>query len=97
MTRPAFRQSWLWIVAACVVVSAAVGFGIRQDQVSGQDHAATTSTHTLSADTPARTPDQLKHDPTVEHANSLSQAFREAAKTAMPSVVTVHLTKPPKR
>jgi len=93
MSRKSSRQSWLLIVAAALAVSAGLGLALRQNQVVGEDHNSAASITTASrpeASTPAKTPDELKRDPVVEHANDLSRAFRESAKCAMPSVVTVY-------
>jgi serine protease Do len=89
MSRISSRQGWLLTVVAAVGLSVGLSLALRQGEVSGQDHAASVSSR--PADTaPTKTPEQLKHDPVVEHANSLSRAFRESAHVAMPSVVTVY-------
>ena len=89
MSRLSSRQGWLLTAVAAVGLSIGLSLALRQGEVSGQDHAAAVSSH--SADVaPTKTPEQLKHDPVVEHANSLSRAFRESAHVAMPSVVTVY-------
>jgi serine protease Do len=82
-------------VAAALGVSAGLGLALRQNQVVGEEHNSTASiTQAAHNDalgsTPAKTPEELKRDPVVQHANDLSRAFRESAKAAMPSVVTVY-------
>jgi serine protease Do len=92
MNRMSSRQGWFLIVAAALAVSASLGLLLRQDQVAGQDRSATTTIRTPSTsleNQASKTPEELKRDPGVEHAYALSRAFRESAKTAMPSVVTV--------
>ena len=90
MSRLSSRQGWLLTAVAAVGLSVGVGLALHQGEVSGQDHAVTVSGHSADASTPIKTPEELKHDPVVEHANSLSRAFRESAQVAMPSVVTVY-------
>jgi serine protease Do len=93
MNRMSSRQGWFLIVVAALAGSASLGLLLRQDQVAGQDRSTTTTIRTPSTsleNQASKTPDELKHDPIVEHANSLSRAFRESAKVAMPSVVTVY-------
>ena len=89
------RSGWLLTGAAAVALSVSLSFTLKQNQVVGEERAATTSAsadHAKLSDTsgPTKTPEDLKHDPVVEHANSLSRAFRESAHVAMPSVVTVY-------
>ncbi|HTQ39018.1 MAG TPA: Do family serine endopeptidase [Pirellulales bacterium] len=92
------RPSWLLTGIAAVALSIGLGYGLKQKQVSGADHTPTTNANATSTDhaqlsesaTPTKTPEDLRNDPTVEHANALSRAFREAAHVAMPSVVTVY-------
>ncbi|HZZ29395.1 MAG TPA: Do family serine endopeptidase [Pirellulales bacterium] len=92
------RRGWLLTGIAAVGLSVGLSYAIKQDQVSGEDHAPAASypapvDHVKIAQqdsTPTKTPEDLKHDPVVEHANALSRAFRESAHVAMPSVVTVY-------
>jgi serine protease Do len=91
------RPGWLLTGFAAVALSVGLSFTLRPNQVVGEERApaasatstATTSTNNLSNGS-AKTPEELKQEPTVEHANSLSRAFRESARAAMPSVVTVY-------
>jgi serine protease Do len=81
---------------AAVALSIGLSFVLKQNQVVGEDrqpavtYPAPTDHVKLSDTGSAKTPEDLKHDPVVEHANSLSRAFRESAHVAMPSVVTVY-------
>src|SRR5579871_3196573 len=89
------RRSWLATGIAAVALSVGLSFALRQDKVEGQDRSAASTAsvdHAKASDSTAaaKTPEELKHDPVVEHANSLSRAFRESAHVAMPSVVTVY-------
>jgi serine protease Do len=92
------RPGWLMTGIATVAMTAGLSLALRQNQVAGQDRtptamASSSSTEHASlsnATASAKTPEDLKHDPAVEHANDLSHAFREAAHVAMPSVVTVY-------
>lgn len=92
------RLGWLLTGAAAVALSVGLSFACRQNQVVGEERTApaattlTSTAHSTSPDSagPTKTPEELKHDPVVEHANSLSRAFRESAHVAMPSVVTVY-------
>src|SRR5262245_20667929 len=92
MSRVSSRQGWLFVVAAILAVSVGLCLSLRQDQVSGQDQTASVASRAATAnpDGPAKSPEELKRDPVVGHANALSRAFRESAKVAMPSVVTVY-------
>ena len=90
MSRASFRQGWWIVVAVAVTVSMAMNLALRQSQVSGEENGKTTVKATTAADTtPTKTPEQLKSDPSVIHAKALSQAFREAASVASPSVVRI--------
>jgi hypothetical protein len=89
MRRLSSRQGWLLTAVAAVGLSVGLSIALRQGEVSGQDHAVSVPARTVEA-TPTKTPEDLKRDPVVEHANSLSRAFRESAHVAMPSVVTVY-------
>jgi serine protease Do len=92
------RPGWLLTGAAAVALSVGLSFACRQNQVVGEERTApatttlTSTAHSTQPDAtgPTKTPEELKHDPVVEHANSLSRAFRESAHVAMPSVVTVY-------
>jgi serine protease Do len=90
MSRLSSRQGWLLTAVAAVGLSVGLSLALRQGEVSGQDRAVSVSGHSADVSTPTKTPEELKHDPVVEHANSLSRAFRESAQVAMPSVVTVY-------
>jgi serine protease Do len=92
------RTGWWLTGIAAVALSVGLSFTMRQNQVAGADqnpaavtYPAPTDHVKLSESTAStKTPEELKHDPVVEQANSLSRAFREAAHVAMPSVVTVY-------
>lgn len=87
------RPGWLLTGVAAVALSVGLSY-VRQGQVVGADQTTSASTtasnHLSDSNAPTKTPEELKHDPIVEQANSLSRAFREAAHVAMPSVVTVY-------
>ncbi len=90
MSRASFRQGWWIVIAVAVTVSMALNLALRQGQVSGEENGKTAVKATTAADlTPTKTPEQLKSDPSVIHAKALSQAFREAASVASPSVVRI--------
>ncbi len=93
------RPGWLLTGIAAVGLSIGLSYlSVREGQVVGADQTATatpayptpTDHVKLDSNAPTKTPEELKHDPVVEHANSLSRAFRESAHVAMPSVVTVY-------
>ena len=71
----------------------AFGVALKQNKVVGQDTKTTSAAVATPANTETvtpKTPEQLKNDPAVIHAKALSNAFREAAGAATPSVVTVY-------
>ena len=74
MNQLRYRKGWPVLTAASLLLAAGVGLGISQRDVSGQD------SKTREGTTPAAA---------VEHANSLSQAFRSAAEQATPTVVKI--------
>jgi serine protease Do len=88
MTRVAYRQGWLWVVVLALAVSLGLSLSLHQSAVVGQDAAGAIAKSDTVA--PAKTPEQLRNDPNTAHAKALSQAFREAASAATPSVVTVY-------
>ncbi len=81
-------QFLLFVVAIAVVVG--IGLGLRQTPVIGQEQAKTSIAASNTDLKPSgKTPADLKNDSTVNHANALSKAFRDATEVAMPSVVTI--------
>ncbi len=92
MSGASFRRGWFLIVVVALAASFALGLTLRQNRVVGQDNTRTTVATSVKSETatPPKTPEQLRNDPSVIHAKALSNAFREAAGAATPSVVTVY-------
>jgi serine protease Do len=77
-----------------VGVAVGIGAGLRQTPVAGGEEALVQAKTSIAASQndlkpSGKTPADLKNDPTLAHANSLSKSFREAARVALPSVVTI--------
>ncbi len=93
MRRLSSRQGWLLTVAAALAVSVGLGLTLRQNSVVGQDQTSADSKARVVATAgqePAKTPAELRNTTQVKRADDLSKAFREAARAATPSVVTIH-------
>ncbi|MCC7086634.1 MAG: Do family serine endopeptidase [Pirellulales bacterium] len=91
--KPSNSSKFLLFTIA-VAVAVGIGAGLRQTPVQGQDAALVQAKTSIAAShtnlqPSGKTPADLKNDPTVNQANSLSKAFRDAAQVAMPSVVTI--------
>lgn len=90
MSRASTRKGWGILAIAVLIAATGIGLGLGQHAVVGQDRPTEQTQTATGGLTPStKTPTDLKNDPTVQHANSLSHAFREAASVAMPSVVRI--------
>jgi serine protease Do len=77
-----------------VAVAVGIGAGLRQTPVAGGEEGLVQAKSSIAASQndlkpSGKTPADLKNDSTVNHANALSKAFRDAAGVALPSVVTI--------
>jgi serine protease Do len=93
MSRLSSRQGWLLTVAAGLAMSVGLGLTLRQSSVVGQDQTAADGKARVAAtqsQEPVKTPAELRNTAPVKRADDLSKAFRESARAAMPSVVTIH-------